>query len=254
MARATRNRTSRRRARPEPSGPVGVTASRVRDLAVRVRDHQETSEHIAALQQRIDQLDALATRLQDLLSAARVLKKAGAVLPVPRELRTAKQTVLDLKERYQRDPQSVRRAQPAGLESPIRPLDEALQKSWKELATPRPGAVALAQLLGRFPLFREAQIEIAELCEKLEGKASALPRSEDDHTRVVDLNQQLRDRIEALEGDGMDSDVQRFLRGTARGVPLDQLLREPHVLDFLRTHDLLPSLTVSFRPNSEVPR
>ena len=144
MAKATRTRGRRRRARPEARGPLGLTASRVHALAVRVREHQDTAEHLAALQQRRDQLEALATRLRVLVVAAHVLETAGASIPTAPGLRRARQTALELKERYERDPRSVRRAQPASLGSPLQPMEDALRRGWRELAGPQPGAVALA--------------------------------------------------------------------------------------------------------------
>jgi DNA repair exonuclease SbcCD ATPase subunit len=221
-------------------------------LALQVRDHQETAEHLAALQQRRDQLEALATRLETLLDAARVLRAEGASIPAARELQAAKQAALDLKVRYERDPQSVRRAQPAALEFPLQSVEDALRRSWSEMAAPKPDAVALAQLLARFPQFRGAQTEISQLCEELKKAATALPTCTGEMTRVSTLKQTLKDRIEALEDDGMDGAAQRFLRRSASGVPLEQLLSEPNVLEFLRAHGLLSALTVSFRPNGRM--
>ncbi len=250
MAKTTQVRGRRGRSRHEPKGPLGLTARRVHALAEEVRDHQATTQHLAALQQRRGHLEALATRVEVLVDAARVLDSAGAAVPAAPEVARARQVTAELRERYERDPQSVRRALPPSLELPLQHLENALLQSWNELAAPQPGAVALAQLLARFPHFREAQTQIARLCEHLDEATRTLPKAADDLTRVSNRKQELQDRIEALKDDGMDADVQRFLKGTAAGVPLDQLLGEPHVLEFLRPHDLLSSLTVSFRPKA----
>lgn len=247
MAR-TAHRGRRGRVHREPQGPLGLTAGRVRALADQVRDHQATTQHLAALQQRRGQLEALTNRIQILVEAARVLRSARASVPRCPELAPAQQATSELRERFEKDPQSVRHAQPlSSLESPLQPLEDALLQSWHEVAAPPPGAAALAQLLTRFPQFREAQMQIARLCEQLDEETRRLPKSADDRGRVLNWQQELEGRIEALEGEGMDADVQRFLRGSAAGVPLDQLLGKPHVLEFLRTHDLLSSLTVRFQ-------
>ena len=245
MAKAPRVRGQR--ARPEAKGPLGLAARRVRDLAEQVRDQQAITTYLEALQTRRDGLKLLAAKVQNLVEAARVLNLAGSAVTPALEFVPARQATAELRGRYHRDPQSVRRAQPASLKAPLEPFEGKLSQRWKEAAAPPPGAVALAELLVRFPQFTEARIQIRRLCERLIEEARTLPKGMDDLERVRTWQQEIQDRIETLEDDGMDADVQQFLRGSTTGVPLDELLDKPKVMEFLRTQDLLSSLTVIFR-------
>ena len=253
MAETTgRTRPDGRRVRVErpPGGPLGLAAARVRGLAAQLRDQQTTSDYLGALQQRRDQLDSVASSAEALVEVCRVLRSAGVRVPASPSLGPARQATLDLRQRYQGDPKSVRQPLTRNMDSPLEPTQAAFRHAWLEVASPSPGAVALAELLSRFPQFREVRGDIQRLCMQLTEVARTPPRSADDLARVTEWKEQLQQRIDTLEDDGLDADVQQFLRESATGVPLDRLLGKPGVLEFLEAHQLLSSLTVSFRTSA----
>jgi hypothetical protein len=246
----TRGEGRRNRAPRVSSGPLGLVAERVRGLAEELRNQQTTADYLAALQQRSEQLDGIATAAESLVETAAVLKAAG-VRPGPiTAFSAARQAVSELRQRYESEPQAVRQAQARSLDSPLSTALSAFRQAWAAFVGPAPGALALADLLARFPQFRDAESEIHALCAQLTEAARNLPSSESDLSRVKDIQRKLQERIAALKDDGMDADVQQFMRDSANGVPLEQLLGKPNLLEFLRTHRLLSSLTVTFRPST----
>jgi hypothetical protein len=243
----TRGEGRRNRAARAASGPLGLVAESVRGLAEELRNQQTTVDYLAALQQRSEQLGGIATKVESLVDTARVLKAAGIRPASVSSFSSARQAVSELRERYEREPQAVRQAQARSLDSPLTVAQDAFRQAWVAFAGPTPGALALAELLARFPQFRDAQSEVQVLCAQLTEAARTLPSSESDLSQLADVQRKLQERIETLKDDGMDADVQQFMRDSANGVPLEQLLEKPSLLEFLRTHGLLSSLTVTFR-------
>lgn len=214
------------------------------ELSTRMRDGNQASDHVAALAQRWQQLSALRERVDGLATRARVLRRSRIGLAPMPGAGAASERARTLSTRYSESPRSVRNPMPRDLEAPLSQVDEALSDAWKRRAMPGDGPVALATLLARLPQFRGAQARIQALCARLEAHAKRLPDTDDDVDQVETLQQQLRQEIDELEGDGMDGDVQQFLRDSIRGVPLDRLLSQPRVLEFLRKRGLLAALTV----------
>jgi hypothetical protein len=245
-----RTRTDTRRRKPRTAtGPLGLAAERVRALAEQLRNQQTTADYLAALQQRRDQLDVIALAAEALVATARVLRSAGAKPPPVATLVPARQGVLELRRRYESDPQAVRQAQARNLDAPIASTNEVFREAWLEVTGPNAGAVALAELLASFPpQFRQARAQIQRICQHLMAAASQLPTSEAELTDVRQKQRELQEKIVELEDMGLDADVQRFLRQCTSAVPLEDLITKPTVLAFLRAHpQLLASLYVSFR-------
>lgn len=245
-------RPPRRRMRAErlPRGPLSLLADHVRRLAGEVRSQQTTGDHLSALEQRRNQFDGIASRAEGLVEIARALRTAQAAVPPLPALRASLQAASEVRQRYAADPQAVRGASARSIDSPLQPAEEAFRHAWGQVASPDPGAVALAELLSRFPQFAAARADIQQFCLRLAQAARTLPRSADDVAVVLQLKKQLHDRIEALEHEGVDADVQRFLREAVTGVSLDRLLERPAIVEFLRANQLLSSLMVSFRPRT----
>lgn len=246
-ARSGATRAATRRTTSGPGGPIGQAAARVRTIAEQLGDQQATATHLSALQQRRDQFDAIAKRSEDLVASARVLRSAGCGIPKVTVLAPAIQAVSEIADRVKKEPRSVRSALPKSIDAPLSSVEAVLNQTWQGLAMPSPGARALTELLDRFPQFRDARTALLDLSEKLMLSARSLPASGEQVERVRKWQAQIQDTIEALQDDGLDAEVQQFLRDSADGVRLDKLLEQPSVVEFLRDHDLLSALTVSFR-------
>lgn len=240
----------KRRATRAVGGPLGLSAQNAKALAEQLRDQQKTADHLAALQERRTQLDGVAVKAEALVQAHRILNAQDTTLPVA-ILKTSRQAVRDLRERYTNDPLTVRLSA-KNIDAPLVPTEQVLQQAWAQVAAPSANASALAQLLGRFAQFRTASTAMQQLCDLLVDAARRFPESAKDLANVVDLKKRLDDQVETLKGKGLDSDVLQFLRDSVAGVSLEELLGKPSVLEFLRAHKLLPSLTVSFRISTQV--
>ena len=72
----------KRRATRAVGGPLGLAAQNAKSLAEQLRDQQKTADHLAALQERHTQLDAVAVKAEALVQAHRVLKAHGTTLPI----------------------------------------------------------------------------------------------------------------------------------------------------------------------------
>ena len=240
----------KRRATRAVGGPLGLAAQNAKSLAEQLRDQQKTADHLAALKERRTQLDAVAVKAETLVQAYRVLRAQSPTLPTG-VIKTARQAVRDLRDRYTDDPLTVRLSA-KNIDAPLGPTELVLQQTWTRVATPSANASALAELLGRFAQFRAASAAIRHSCERLVDAARLFPQSAKDLANVADLKERLDEQVETLKGKGLDSDVVQFLRDSVNGVPLEELLGKPSVLEFLRSHKLLPSLTVSFRISTQV--
>ena len=241
----------RRRTARMVGGPVGLAAQNVKKLAEQLRDQQQTADHLEALQERQNHLNAIALKAESLVEAHRVLKVAGIQLVPHNTIATSRQAVRDLRDRYANDPFTVRQ-QARTIDAPLASSESAMQQAWAQLAGPSANASALAELLGRFNQFRVAGAAIRKICEQLTIASRTLPRSAKDLTSVRDGQSQLQNLIETLKGEGLDTDVLQFLRDSVNGVPLEELLGKKAVLEFLRTHQLISSLTVTFRSSPQV--
>jgi hypothetical protein len=221
----------------------------VKRAAEQLRDQQTTGELLSALQQRHDQFDALAAAVEKLAACAALLSKHGVGLPPFPSIAEARQTATELRERYESDVRSARAAQPRTLEGPITTSSTVLAKRWAEFAAPPSAAVALVELLGTFPpSLQGSRLRISTLCDALNAAARKPPASEEEVLSVEALQAELQKQIDDLRETGLDAEVQAFLRDSATGVPLRELLEKPSIMQFLRANPaLLDALSVGFR-------
>lgn len=235
----------------EPIGPLGIRAQKICFLAEQIRDRQTTKTNLETLQNRKSQFKGIADEAESLIDTVHVFRSNGnevSLMPIIPILEKAILFVSELSDRYRNEPQSARQALKQQIDTPIKPLEETLLHIWIKITQPEPGAVTLSHILNNFPQFKATCQEIQDFRKQLEELSRTLPRNQNKYNIVLDLQTQLHQRIEQLKNTGIDSEVQIYLQKLAAGVTLNELLKKPTVLEFLKNYNLLSSLMVSFRP------
>ena len=235
----------------DPKSSLGILSQKVFSLAEQNRNRQTTTTNLEALQNRKRQLEIIVNSATSLVDTVQVFRLKGNDIPlttVTPLFEKARLSILELSDRYRIDPQSALQTLKPQISSPLKPLEEILLNIWARIAQPKQGAVTLSSILSQFSQFKKTCLEIKKYCYQLEQLSHTLPQNQEEYDTVIKLQEQLHQHVAQLETTGLDLEVQRYLRNLSTGVILSELLEKPTVLEFLKYHNLLSSLMVSFRP------
>lgn len=230
--------------------PLVQHAIEVKRLATELREGNATAALVAALQQRKQELSALADRADSLAATAASLRASGATVSSPETSTAARKSLGELRSEYGEDAQAASDKPTKWLKQPLDSVETSLKAAWQRLLPPTAAAKAIAELLRTLPDFAEPRKRLLEVVAAVEKAQASLPRTGAEAALAADWRRQVEQQLAKLEDAGVDRDVQDFLRAAGSGVPLDSLLKNEAVLGFLRKYGLLGSLSVTFRDRS----
>lgn len=204
---------------------------------------------LQGFQTRKETLAALVSETTELVKSRNLLKEGGVFVDTNTiNLVPFRTQVNEVIETYTVDPDSILKPHGFKLDQNrkiIEDLKQALEKSWYIFTVPGDRGERLLNVLYRYPPFQKKVDKIRQLRNKLAQKAEQLPKAVEEIEQVKKWQDDLRQTVATLKGEGIDDEVLEFLRELADGVILANLLDNKKVMKWIYDNNLTESFQVT---------
>lgn len=231
-------------------GRIGPGVSSLPELCVHLTkvssdalEWRKRAGDASKLIERREALVAYHRAARSLLDAVLAIREVKALRPSTeaalKSLAQQQKAIQGLAEKSEQDATYITRPKSfeALRESDFALVEEALLNSWKDYAGAgqQPGVEVV---LEKFKGLRSAAKQVSQARAALQRLASVLPRSSADVASCEAAREKLADALSHVEGSGIDAEMLGFLRASFDGVPLEKVLADERILEWIQEHDL----------------
>ena len=228
---------------------VSQKASILEKLLLELNELEKNQNLRQGFWTRKETLGTLVSETNEVVKSRNLLKKGGVFVDTNKiNLVTFRTQVSEVLDKFTVDPNSILKAHGFKLdqyEGTIEGYKKTLKDSWYIFAAPGSHGERLLDVLDRYPPFQNKVVKIRQLRINLAQKAEHLPKALKDIKQVKKWQDDLKQTVSTLRGEGIDDEVLEFLRELADGVPLANLLDNKKVMKWIHDNNLTESFQVT---------